>query len=192
MTKERFRKFLRMFQPDLRVKSAEDLDPVDLKENLGTTHVIFDLENTLVPYRASSLTESARRIVDRMCAEGIEVSVVSNSPASWVAEVLEGEGIRYVGMAAKPRKSGFLRVLDESDADPACTLHVGDQLITDVFGAHRVGIRAALVDPLTDLGPPTTHIQRRILVPLLRLVLRAARLADPLEMPRNGAGPGLV
>ncbi len=186
MTEGRFRNFLRKFQPDLRLRSIEDLDASMLRERFGTRHIIFDLENTLVPYRASSIPPEARRVIDRMRSEGIEVSVVSNSVKSWVAEVLDGEGIRYVGMAAKPRKAGFLKVLEESGGTTGeSTLHVGDQLITDVYGAHRVGIKAALVDPLTELGPITTHIQRRVLVPILRFLMRTWGLGDPLEMPGN-------
>jgi HAD superfamily phosphatase (TIGR01668 family) len=185
-----FKKFLEMFQPDIRTRSATDLDPRSLRDEFKTTHVIFDLENTLVPYKSPSLTEDARRIIDRIRQAGLEVSIVSNSPRSWVAGVLEGEGIRYVGMAAKPRKSGFVEVLRACGSDPSNTLHVGDQLITDVYGAHRMGMKAALVDPLTERGPLTTHIQRRILVPVLRLVSKAARLPDPLEMPKADPGVG--
>ncbi len=183
MARGRFGRFLEKFVPDLRFASVWDLDPGALKRVMGVDHVIFDLENTLVPYKATALGEPHRSLIDRIRSEGIEVSVVSNSPASWVERVLDGEGVRFVAMAAKPRKSGFMRVIEEAGSEPGRTLHVGDQLITDVYGAHRVGLKAALVDPLSNRGPVTTHIQRRVLVPLLRFLLGVARLPDPLARP---------
>lgn len=173
------RKVLRRFLPDLRLAHVGELDRSWLLGH-GIRHVIFDLENTLVPYRQEKLGKDALRLIDSLRSYGVEVSVVSNSPVGWVARLLDEHGVRYVAMARKPSKKGFLRVAEASAVPASATLHVGDQVITDVLGAHRAGMMAALVDPLSLRGPLTTHLQRWVLVPVLRALCRMAGVGDPL------------
>lgn len=173
------RKLLRRFIPDLRFAHVGELDGSWLLEH-GIRHVIFDLENTLVPYHEEKLGKDALRLIDSLRSSGIAVSVVSNSPVRWVARLLDEHGVRYVAMARKPFKKSFLRVAEASSVPPGATLHVGDQVLTDVLGAHRAGMMAALVDPLSLRGPLTTHVQRWLLVPVLRAICRMAGVGDPL------------
>ena len=48
--------------------------------------------------------------------------------------------------AAKPHPAIFREALARAGSDPACTLHVGDSLTADVFGARTVGITGVLLD----------------------------------------------
>ena len=47
---------------------------------------------------------------------------------------------------AKPHPPVFLAALAKARADPHEALHIGDQLISDVHGARRVGINPVLLD----------------------------------------------
>lgn len=160
-----------MFDPDIVLPDALDL-PIDQLAGEGVEAVILDLENTLVRYKAETLPPEVIAFLDRAHGAGFRVGVVSNSPRAWVTKTLADHDIPYVGMAAKPRRSGFRRVLAALDAKPETAVHVGDQVITDVYGAHRMGMKAVLVDPIGPEGPVSTQIQRRILMPILRLTRR--------------------
>ena len=48
--------------------------------------------------------------------------------------------------SAKPHPPVFLAALSKARANPHEALHIGDQLISDVQGAKRVGINAVLLD----------------------------------------------
>lgn len=168
---KRLRRWLEKFDPDFTFASALDI-PIDDLAASGTKALVLDLENTLVKYKAESLPDEVVAFLDRAHEAGLAVGVVSNSPRAWVEATLQSHDIPYVGMAAKPRKSGFLRVLGKLGQAPANAVHAGDQIITDVYGAHRIGMRAIYIEPIGPEGPISTHIQRKVLMPILNAVRR--------------------
>jgi HAD superfamily phosphatase (TIGR01668 family) len=186
--KSRIASFLGLFFPDYKAASVFEVSPKGLWRS-GIRHVVLDLENTLVPYKARTLDSATLGWLDDLKRTGLEVSIVSNSPRAWVEGLLADHGIRYVAMARKPSRKAFLKVLELSGCGSEESIHIGDQLLTDIFGAHRVGMAAVLVEPLSKKGPISTHLQRKFLVPLIRLGCRLARLGDPLGVEGGGSEP---
>lgn len=159
------------FDPDYSYATALEIPIEELAAN-GTEALILDLENTLVRYKSETLPENVVEFLDRARQAGLKVGIVSNSPRNWVESTLRSHEIPYVGMAAKPRKSGFMRVLGVLGVAPGNAAHAGDQIITDVYGAHRIGMTAIYIDPIGPEGPLSTHIQRKVLMPILTAVRR--------------------
>lgn len=154
--------------------------PLDELVAFGLKAIVFDLENTLVRYKATSLPGQVVDFLDRARDAGLSIGVVSNSPRKWVEETLNLHDIPYVGLAAKPRKRGFQRILDEIGQSPANSIHAGDQVITDVYGAHRIGMQAIYIRPLGTEGPISTHLQRKVLVPFLNFARRLVGITESL------------
>lgn len=172
------RRWFENFDPDYRYSTALDI-PIEELAEAGTKALILDLENTLVRYKAESLPEDVVEFLDRAHRAGLAVGVVSNSPRNWVEATLRSHEIPFVGMAAKPRKSGFMRVLGMLGVAPGNAAHAGDQIITDVYGAHRIGMTAIYIEPIGPEGPLSTHIQRKVLMPILNFVRRLAGARAP-------------
>lgn len=93
-------------------------------------------------------------------AAGLDLVVVSNSDGT-VEQGLVEQGLRPFFSAVldshrvgyeKPDPRIFERALEEAEADPARTLHVGDLYAADVTGARAAGIHALLLDPFDDWG----------------------------------------
>lgn len=161
---------LESFEPYQSVPTIFDIDYRGLRA-VGVTAIVFDLENTLVPYRAEGLSARTLDLLEDLRREGLALGIVSNSTRSWVHAVATPLGIPYVGKAGKPRERAFRAVLDGLDVPLENTIVVGDQLLTDVYGAQRLGLRAVLVGPLGQEEPWTSKLQR-FFVPK---ALRAAR-----------------
>jgi len=160
-------------RPWMRFASAGEL-PFDLFSSQGVRAVLFDLENTLIP-PGGPFTDGGREIVARARAAGLAVGVVSNASAAWVPRVLAEEGIAYVAPAGKPGKDAFVRACRLLGVKPAQTVFVGDQLITDVLGAQRAGIRAVLLEPRWSEEALSSKFQRVVSAGLLRLTGGAVR-----------------
>jgi putative hydrolase of the HAD superfamily len=103
---------------------------------------------------AYRLFDDVRPALDELAALGITLGVVSNFEP-WLADVLELQGIgdRFAAVAisgvlgvAKPDPEIFKAALAEAGADPAATVHVGDQPVNDVAAAMAVGITPVLID----------------------------------------------
>jgi putative hydrolase of the HAD superfamily len=100
------------------------------------------------------LFDDVRPVLDELAGRGITLGLVSNFEP-WLDEVLALQGIadRFAAVAisgtlgvAKPDPRIFKAALDEAGADPAATVHVGDQPVNDVAGALAAGITPVLID----------------------------------------------
>jgi putative hydrolase of the HAD superfamily len=100
------------------------------------------------------LFDDVRPALDALEERGITLGVVSNFEP-WLADVLELQGVadRFAAVAisgvlgvAKPDPEIFKAALAKAGADPAATVHVGDQPVNDVAAAQAVGITPVLID----------------------------------------------
>jgi HAD superfamily phosphatase (TIGR01668 family) len=168
------REQLRHFDPFEVAPSVSDIDFEDLW-NLGSRGIIFDLENTIAPYRAEGLADGSLELLHHLRRRGFALGIVSNSRRSWVDAIATPLGIPFLGHAGKPRRAAFLEVIARMSVTVDQTVVVGDQRLTDVFGAQRIGAKAVLVDRLGPSEPWTSRAQRLLLPPALKL---ARRLLD--------------
>ena len=65
-----------------------------------------------------------------------------------------------VAKAVKPLPPAFLAALGKIGAKRSETVVVGDQLVTDVMGAHFLGMQAYLLAPLVEQDLPHTLLLR--------------------------------
>ncbi len=153
-------------EPWMRFDSALDIPFEDLAAD-GVRALLFDLENTLIP-PGGPFNDEGRDIVAKARAAGLDVAVVSNASASWVASELTAEHIPFVAPAGKPGRDAFERGCALLGVTPHQAVYVGDQMITDVLGAQRAGLRTILVPPRYDHEGRSAHFQRGVSRLLLR------------------------
>jgi putative hydrolase of the HAD superfamily len=100
------------------------------------------------------LFDGALELLDELRERGLRLGIVSNWSAR-LPKLLEALGIAkrvdFVVCSAierveKPDTAIFERALALSGVSPGRTLHAGDHLEKDVYGARRAGIRGVLVD----------------------------------------------
>ncbi|MEX0873787.1 MAG: HAD-IA family hydrolase [Actinomycetota bacterium] len=156
-------------EPWMRCPLVDDV-PFDKIAADGVDAVFFDLENTLVP-PGGPFTPEGRAVISRAKAAGLAVGVVSNASATWVPEALAIEGIPCIAPAGKPAKGAFLEACQMVGVPPERSVFVGDQVITDVLGSQRAGMRAVLVHPKYTKEFLSARFQRVV----ARVVLRLTR-----------------
>ena len=61
--------------------------------------------------------------------------------------VLDSEHIPFIAPAGKPTPAAFLNGCRMLGVQPSEAVYVGDQVITDILGAQRAGLRAILLQP---------------------------------------------
>ena len=154
-------------EPWMRAPAALQI-PFEQLATDGVRAVLFDLENTLIP-AGGPFNAEGREIVDRARAAGLSVGVVSNASASWVATELTHERIPFVAPAGKPGRDAFERGCALLQVSPGEAVYVGDQMITDVLGAQRAGLRTILVPPRYESENRSARFQRGVSRLLLRL-----------------------
>ena len=132
----------------------------------GVRLVLADLDNTLVPYKATEPPPELVAWKQALEAEGIILYLLSNSRKPGRAQAFAQKlGIPFQGHSGKPRKAGYLRAMERMGCTPEQTVMVGDQIFTDTLGANNAGVTPLLVEPIRLAGNPGRYIRYAVETP---------------------------
>ncbi len=176
---------MRFFAPREECATIFDVDYESLW-NRGMRGLIFDLDNTLCSWHASSLDESVRDLLGDLRERGFRLCILSNGNLDnrhGILEDLTRQEIPVFYPAKKPLPIGFKRAQRFLDLNPKEVAVIGDQLLTDVLGGNLLGFYTILVEPLCPREHPWTKHVSRLLERLLGRKFK--RQSSPA-----GVGPG--
>ena len=147
--------WLNYFRPNLFLKSYSDLNLFTLRKN-GIRVLICDLDNTLAPHFTKFPSKKAKDFVIEVQKMGIKFVVVSNNSKQRVTafcKLLKPDD--FIWNAKKPLLSKIKNVIKKYDLEPEELIILGDQFITDVWAANRLGCKSILVLPVVDQSKNT-------------------------------------
>ena len=148
------------FIPDIYAKNIFNIDYKKLKKD-GIKCVLFDLDNTIAPLSETEPSKDVKELFAYIDDLNMKIIILSNSRKKRVAPYKEKLNVDSACMSMKPLKRKFRKVLGMFNYDFSEVALIGDQVLTDVYGANRCGITSVLVDPLTDEDGFFTKINRR-------------------------------
>ena len=146
------------FFPDLYQKSIYDINYKKLKKE-GIRCLLFDLDNTCVPFHVKVADEKLKILFDKLKRMGFTVIIFSNSPDRRLRRFSD-LGVDYNALSLKPISYSFYKVLRNYGFDKEEVCIIGDQLFTDIYGGNKVGIKTCLVEPLSDEDLTFTKVTR--------------------------------
>lgn len=149
------------FIADEYVKDVFQINLMALKNN-GKRVILTDLDNTLV---GASVKKPTQEIIDFLTnaqSLGFEVIIVSNNKKERVLHFAEDLTIKAAHhKSLKPLKLKLRRILKQYDRNQV--VMIGDQLMTDVLVAKRLGLYTILVEPIhLDSDENSTKFNRRL------------------------------
>lgn len=163
---------LRWVKPDLQVAHISQV-PLEELWAKGIRVLFVDLDNTLIGWGETEVSEAVREWLMRAKGMGFHIVIVSNAGHQRrVTRIAERLGIIGFAGAWKPRRFVFRRYLAAVGLSPTQAAMIGDQLLTDILGAKRLGLFAILVEPLTPRRFLTGELQRPLEALLLRWLQR--------------------
>lgn len=178
---------LEKFKPTWMVESIYSITPEQLKKN-NIHAVLTDLDNTLIAWDHPEATEESVLWIEQMKEAGIPVIILSNNNGNRIGKVAEILDLDYVAWSLKPSRRAF-RIAEKKLGIPAENLvMVGDQILTDVFGSNRHGVRSILVKPILDSDAWNTKINRFIELNIMDALIKAdpkMEWGDSLDEPIN-------
>lgn len=158
---------IRFFLPDRRESSVYAMN-FKREYERGVRGVIFDIDNTLVAQNAP-VDGRVAKLFAELKGDGLQTCLISNNGEARVKEFAEKLGSHFVPNAAKPSRKAYRKAMEVMGTDRSDTLFIGDQLLTDIFGAKRTGVESVLVDPVD----PESDLKRiRFKRKIERLILR--------------------
>ena len=151
----------------LYVQSFQDIPYDDFKKQ-GIKTLFFDLDNTVMSYDEKIISTENLLFLEQL-KKDFKVVIVSNSGYKRVSQACIKAGYDFIHSAKKPFKSGYKRALKKASAQVNSSLFIGDQLMTDIFGAARMNITSILVKPLKQRSD---HIFTRTNRKIERMLLK--------------------
>ena len=141
------------FKPDRFLQRITCIDPQRDVLGCGFSHVLLDIDNTILTRDTHEVPADVQAWLDDARGKGVAFCLVSNNFHHGVYDLAERLDLPIVAKSVKPLPFAYLRALKLVGVPKRRVLCIGDQLITDVLGAHFMGMRAYMVLPLvkTDL-----------------------------------------
>ena len=143
---------------------------IDIQRDLlgcGFESVLMDVDNTILTRDTHEVPHDVGVWLGRARDAGLRFCLVSNNWHESVYQLADRLELPIVAKAVKPLPPAFLMALGKIGAKRATTVVIGDQLVTDVMGAHFLGMKAYMLQPLVEQDLPHTlmlrHFERLVM-----------------------------
>lgn len=154
---------------------------IDIERDLlapGYTHVLLDIDNTIRARDTHAVPRDVGMWLGRARTAGVQFCLVSNNWHADAHDFAAEMALPLVAKAMKPLPPAFFAGMRKLGARRDNTVVIGDQLTTDVLGAHCAGLPAYMLQPLVKQDLKHTKVLR---------VLESAILGDRQPEPAVNA-----
>lgn len=176
---------VRPFSPHI---SLTGIDQVDLQAlwDSGKRLLLLDVDNTLLPWKAKEVPPESKAFLTRARELGFDLCAISNTRHPERLTVICGlMEIDFIRDKFKPSRRMYNAALEKYDRTPEQTMMIGDQLLTDIWGANRAGIDAIWVRRLGKEEFIGTRLVSRNVEKLLGTVLYRYFQAEEADVERR-------
>ena len=141
----------RLLKPDKKIENLDEL--LDVLDTLKISAVIFDIDQTIVPYGEITVSSAVIDTLD-IITKRFSCCMLSNFPSSLQAnnriEKIESQiGLKSLSSKnKKPNPKSFKLAIDFLQEKNEKIAMVGDRLFTDILGANNIGLTTILVSPI--------------------------------------------
>ncbi len=136
------------FVPDVYQKSIYYINYDKLLDD-GIKCLLFDLDNTCVPYTEKEPNEKLAQLFEDLKDMGFKLIIFSNATRKRIAPFKKKLNVDCLARAHKPSKKNFLKIIKLFNYDLSEVAIVGDQLYKDILGGNKAGIMTILVNPMS-------------------------------------------
>lgn len=145
--------------PDQRLTS---LDKCSIQECLiqDIKLILVDFDQTLVHPKTHEVNKNVLLWLQNCQQAGIDILVVSNNHPHVLKDTCESLNLKYVGHAKKPFPWIYKKVLKEYESSQI--ICIGDQLFSDILGAHLMNIKAYYCEPISQKDLIYTKLNRKL------------------------------
>ncbi len=148
------------FIPDIYAQSIYTINYKKLKKN-GIKCLLFDLDNTITPYKVTEPDQKVKELIARLETD-FKVIIVSNSGKNRLRPFKEKLNVDVAFSSKKPLKTKYKKILSLYKFKIDEVACIGDQLLTDILGANRMGFTSILVNRVAKYEMFPTKVNRFI------------------------------
>lgn len=139
---------MKKFIPKMYQKNIYTINYPKLKEK-GIKLLIFDLDNTIGSVQEEVMNNRTVDFLNKLASD-FTIVIASNSKEERVKKFCSPVNFYYVSFALKPTSKSFMKIKKKYHIAYQEMAMIGDQIITDIFGANCLNIYTILVDPINN------------------------------------------
>lgn len=152
---------MRKLQPTWYHQKICDI-PLQKLKDMGFVDIFCDLDNTLTAAYNPLPSEESYAFVSKCKALGFRLFIISNNHEDRVKKVADALQVEYFGSTGKPLRNRLKAFIKAKNVDIEKSILIGDQLLTDICFANRLGFKSILVEPFSPRDLPITRPLRFI------------------------------
>lgn len=149
---------LDLFIPDIYAQSIYTINYKKLKKN-GIKCLLFDLDNTVAAYNAFEPDQKVKELFARLEVD-FKVIIVSNSGKNRLRPFKEKLNVDVAFNSRKPFKTKYKKILSLYKFKIDEIACIGDQLLTDILGANRMGFTSIFINKIAKYEIFPTKVNR--------------------------------
>ncbi|MCM1259719.1 MAG: YqeG family HAD IIIA-type phosphatase [Prevotella sp.] len=135
--------------PTMLAQNVYNIDFAILYEQ-GIRNILFDLDNTIATYEQQVATPQHIAFFKQLKTMGLNVYILSNNRKKRVYQFIQGLCVDgALSHAQKPFSRKIANYLRKNALRMEETILIGDQLLTDISCANRLGIKSILVQSIS-------------------------------------------
>lgn len=135
------------FLPDRIFQTLSDITPAVLQED-GIKGLILDIDYTLAPKSVALPDEAVKAFIRSLKQQDVKLYIISNNHKNRVSLFAQALDLPYICNGFKPFPRSFRHAVQHMGLTCPQVAAVGDQIYTDVCGAHGAGLKAWMVLPM--------------------------------------------
>lgn len=155
------KKEINTITPDSYYKNIYEIDYQKLKENNIDT-LLFDIDNTIAKVDSKTIPEETIKLFKTLKNQNFKILLLSNNHYERVKPAGEILKVKALSDAGKPAYKTYTNALKIINSKKENTAAIGDQLISDIIGAKKYGIKAILVDQLSKENNIQTGLAQKL------------------------------
>ena len=150
---------MKKFIPKMYQKNIYTINYPKLKEK-GIKLLIFDLDNTIGSVQEEVMNKRTADFLNKLASD-FTIVIASNSKEERVKKFCSPVKFYYVSLSLKPTGKSFMKIKKKYHVAYQEMAMIGDQIITDIFGANCLNIYTILIDPI-DNDLKITSLNRKL------------------------------
>lgn len=147
--------------PDSYYKSIYEIDYNKLKNEQINT-LLFDIDNTITYVDDVNVPKETYELIEKLKKQNFKILLMSNNNENRVKPISEKLNLLAISNAGKPDKKAYKNALKLIKSKKQNVAVIGDQILSDIVGAKKYGIKAILVDQLSKENNLQTGLAQKL------------------------------
>ncbi len=157
--------------PDYYINNIYELPLEELKQ-AGIRGLIFDIDNTIVPFDVEEPDEELMAYFARLQEEGFRLGILSNNTKKRVQFFNRKLKLLAIHQADKPMGFKVKMGLKKLSLTPKNSALIGDQVFTDVLCGNMAGMTSIMTAPICERDQLVTKVKRGLEKQVLKAYFR--------------------